>query len=84
MVLGVSNKLLALMISQLTLQSTGSMYSIGSVAVSIAGAVGFQQTVKGKGLSQVRESKVKTPGADPKGFLALFIGFIWFVWLYLG
>jgi GDP-mannose transporter len=53
MVLGVSNKIISVLLSQLTqLDANGDLFSIGSVLVSIVGAIVFQQTVKGNGISQ--------------------------------
>jgi len=53
MVLGVSNKILSVLLSQLArLDANSDLLSIGSVFASILGAIFFQQNVKGKGLSQ--------------------------------
>jgi len=53
MVLGVSNKLLSVLMNQVAKMDTNSsLPSIGSVLLSIFGAIFFQQTVKGKGISQ--------------------------------
>mmetsp|Transcript_38541 Transcript_38541/g.110661 ORF Transcript_38541/g.110661 Transcript_38541/m.110661 type:complete len:402 (-) Transcript_38541:162-1367(-) len=61
MVLGVSNKILSVLLNQLVkLGSNGDIFSIGSVLASILGAIFFQQNVKGKGLSQAPQQ------TDPK------------------
>mmetsp|Transcript_46470 Transcript_46470/g.133830 ORF Transcript_46470/g.133830 Transcript_46470/m.133830 type:complete len:374 (+) Transcript_46470:82-1203(+) len=61
MVLGVSNKILSVLLNQLAqLDSNGDLLSIGSVLASIFGAILFQQTVKGKGMSQAPQA------TDPK------------------
>ncbi|CAE8590447.1 unnamed protein product [Polarella glacialis] len=63
MVLGVSNKILSVLLNQIAqLDSNRNVSSIGSVLVSIAGAILFQQTVKGKGISQAKG------GVDAKNF----------------
>jgi len=84
MVLGVSNKFLALLLSQLFLSnSNGSFVSIGGVLLSMAGAVGFQQTVKGKGMSQApQQQQHSSEGASLKAFFAMLAGFIWAVYLF--
>lgn len=52
-VLGVSNKLLSVMMNQIAqLDANRDLASVFSVIVSIIGAIFFQQTVKGKGISQ--------------------------------
>lgn len=52
MVLGVSNKLLSVLMNQVTrLDTNDSFSSIASVCGSIVGAIFFQQTVKGSGIS---------------------------------
>jgi len=61
MVLGVSNKILSVLLNQLArLDSNGDVVSIASVLASIFGAMLFQQTVKGKGISQAPQ------GTDPR------------------
>mmetsp|Transcript_57453 Transcript_57453/g.166861 ORF Transcript_57453/g.166861 Transcript_57453/m.166861 type:complete len:368 (+) Transcript_57453:64-1167(+) len=61
MVLGVSNKIISVLLNQLAqLDSNGDLLSISSVLASILGAILFQQTVKGKGISQAPQS------TDPK------------------
>jgi len=78
MVLGVSNKLLALLINQLAMEANSSFWSIASVLVSIGGAVGFQQTVKGNGLSQAPASTINANSAGNfKAFGAMVIGLVW-------
>jgi len=77
MVLGVSNKLLALLINQLTMPSNNSFMSVSSVLVSIGGAVCFQQTVKGKGISQAPSTKTESSGANPKAYIAMLAGLVW-------
>merc|ERR1711933_264595 len=53
MVLGVSNKIISVLLNQLAkLDSNCDAASIASVLASILGAILFQQTVKGKGISQ--------------------------------
>jgi len=60
MVLGVSNKILSVLLNQLArLDSNADFSSIGSVLASIFGAILFQQTVKGNGISQAPKSEVK-------------------------
>jgi len=65
MVLGVSNKLLSVLLNQMSrLDVNNSLPSIGSVLCSIFGAIFFQQTVKGKGISQApKSSKTGSEGA---------------------
>jgi len=66
MVLGVSNKLLAVFANQLATEANSSLMSVSGVVTSIAGAVVFQQTVKGGGLSQARgDAKGGSEGARP-------------------
>mmetsp|Transcript_20033 Transcript_20033/g.56828 ORF Transcript_20033/g.56828 Transcript_20033/m.56828 type:complete len:264 (+) Transcript_20033:481-1272(+) len=71
MVLGVSNKILSVLFNQLArLDSNSDALSVASVFASILGAILFQQTVQGKGLSQA-------PPTDPeRGQLLaqLFVG----------
>jgi drug/metabolite transporter (DMT)-like permease len=53
MVLGVSNKVISVFLNQLArLDSNCDLASVGCVMASIFGAILFQQTVKGKGISQ--------------------------------
>jgi len=53
MVLGVSNKVISVLLNQLArLDSNCDVASVASVMASIFGAILFQQTVKGKGISQ--------------------------------
>lgn len=57
MVLGVSNKFLSVLLNQFArLDTNGSALSIGSVLLSISGAILFQQTVTGRGVSQAKSS----------------------------
>jgi len=61
MVLGVSNKVISVLLNQLTrLDSNADVLSIGSVLASILGAILFQQTVKGKGISQAPQMDART------------------------
>jgi drug/metabolite transporter (DMT)-like permease len=60
MVLGVSNKILSVLLNQLaSLDSNADVSSVGSVMASIAGAILFQQTVKGKGISQAPKADAR-------------------------
>jgi len=77
MVLGVSNKFLALLINQLTMATNSSFVSIASVLISISGAVCFQQTVKGKGISQAPVPMSEAGGPDPKAYFAMLAGLVW-------
>merc|ERR1711920_776106 len=56
MVLGVSNKIVSVLLNQLALDSNGDIFSLTSVLASIVGAILFQQTVKGKGVSQAPQT----------------------------
>merc|ERR1712151_1185426 len=70
MVLGVSNKFLSVLINQLaSLDANKDMMSLGSVLVSISGAILFQQTVSGKGMSQAKPKGEASGG----GMLGFFI-----------
>eukprot|EP00440_Ansanella_granifera_P040929 gb/GFBE01044381.1/.p1 GENE.gb/GFBE01044381.1/~~gb/GFBE01044381.1/.p1 ORF type:complete len:387 (+),score=54.46 gb/GFBE01044381.1/:1-1161(+) len=70
MVLGVSNKLLSVLLNQISrLDTNNSLPSIGSVLLSIVGAIFFQQTVKGKGISQAP----KRDAAGSEGVACLFV-----------
>merc|ERR1712083_362523 len=78
MVLGVSNKFLTVFINQLFMDSSHDVSSIGCVLLAIIGAVLFQQTVKGKGLSQAPPPKPsKAPTADLRAFGAMVFAFCW-------
>lgn len=82
MVLGVSNKLMALLINQLAMDANSSFISIGSVLLSIGGAVCFQQTVKGRGVSQAPQStkpnmQSEGQGASFKAYFAMLVGLVW-------
>lgn len=77
MVLGVSNKLLALLINQLTMKANSSVFSVGSVLLSIGGALFFQQTVKGKGISQAPRLKTESSSANAKAYFAMLAGLVW-------
>jgi len=83
MVLGVSNKLLALLINQLAMEANGGFVSVMSVLLSIGGAVGFQQTVKGKGLSQAPQAAPhsNSEAGSLKAYLAMIVGLIWAAYL---
>mmetsp|Transcript_80892 Transcript_80892/g.210783 ORF Transcript_80892/g.210783 Transcript_80892/m.210783 type:complete len:529 (-) Transcript_80892:106-1692(-) len=73
MVLGVSNKFLSVLINQVaSLDANKDIMSLGSVLVSIAGAIVFQQTVTGKGISQARPSGEAT-GGGALGFVVVII-----------
>merc|ERR1712086_1157119 len=75
---GISNKLLALLINQVTMEANRSFVSVGSVLMSIAGAVCFQQTVKGRGVSQAASSQSdKDPAPNLKAYLAMIAGLFW-------
>jgi len=83
MVIGVANKLLAVLMNQMFLEANGSLGSLVSVLLSIASALGFQQTVKGKGISQAPKEKPKggSSGSSTKGlmhsYIAMAVGLIW-------
>lgn len=77
MVLGVSNKLLALLVNQLTMEANGSFLSISGVVTSIFGAVAFQQTVKGRGIAQAQRPVTAAQKGSGKAMIAMCIGLIW-------
>jgi len=78
MVLGVSNKLLALLVNQLTMEANSSFVSIAGVVTSIFGAVGFQQTVKGKGIAQAQRAVVVSQkNRNERAMIAMMIGLVW-------
>lgn len=77
-VLGVSNKFLTVLLNQFTMATTHDTTSICSVCLAIVGAVLFQQTVKGNGLSQAPPPKPqKAPTADKKAFGAMLFALCW-------
>jgi len=69
MVLGVANKLMAVLMNQIYLEANGAFTSMASVVMSICGAVGFQQTVKGNGRSMAPQSKAG--GGGGRGLFSL-------------
>eukprot|EP00930_Biecheleria_cincta_P095368 TRINITY_DN87330_c0_g1_i1.p1 TRINITY_DN87330_c0_g1~~TRINITY_DN87330_c0_g1_i1.p1 ORF type:complete len:405 (-),score=65.91 TRINITY_DN87330_c0_g1_i1:248-1426(-) len=72
MVLGVSNKLLSVLLNQFSrLDTNNSLYSVGSVLLSIFGAIFFQQTVKGKGISQAPKQKAEGSETAASAFVVL-------------
>jgi len=72
MVLGVSNKFLSVLINQLaSLDANRDLVSLGSVLTSIFGAIVFQQTVTGKGMSQAKSNKNADSGGTKGCFLVL-------------
>lgn len=75
MVLGVSNKLLSVLLNQFSkLDTNSSLYSVGSVLLSIFGAIFFQQTVKGKGISQA--PKQKAEGSQTAASIFVVLGLL--------
>lgn len=79
MVLGVSNKFLTVLINLFAkLDSNHEAGSIGCVLLAIVGAVLFQQTVKGKGMSQAPQPRAsKVPTADLRAFAAMLFALCW-------
>jgi len=79
MVLGVSNKFLTVMINQFVkMDANRDPTSLCSVLLAIMGAVLFQQSVKGKGVSQAPPPKpAKAPTADPRAFAAMLFALCW-------
>jgi len=74
MVLGVSNKLLSVLMNQFAMLDTNnSLPSIASVLVSIFGAIFFQQSVKGKGISQAPKQDSASSGTAASIFVVLGI-----------
>mmetsp|Transcript_47810 Transcript_47810/g.120522 ORF Transcript_47810/g.120522 Transcript_47810/m.120522 type:complete len:385 (+) Transcript_47810:89-1243(+) len=70
MVLGVSNKVISVLLNQVArLDSNYDAMSIASVMTSIFGAILFQQTVKGKGISQAP----KTDGEQSERWARLLV-----------
>jgi len=75
MVLGVSNKFISVGLSQLAhLDANGDVRSLGCTLLSILGAILFQQTVKGKGISQAPSTDFHGRGALSCAFVALGVG----------
>merc|ERR1712228_978001 len=59
MVLGVSNKFISVLANQISkLDANNDVTSIVSVLVAISGAILFQQTVRGNGISQAPQKDV--------------------------
>lgn len=84
MVLGVANKLGSLLLNQLIMAPPGTALSSGCVVLSIFGAVLFQQTVKGKGISQAPTGKPsENAAASGSAFAAMSVGLAWSVYLFL-
>eukprot|EP00441_Pelagodinium_beii_P047306 CAMPEP_0197621710 /NCGR_PEP_ID=MMETSP1338-20131121/2203_1 /TAXON_ID=43686 ORGANISM="Pelagodinium beii, Strain RCC1491" /NCGR_SAMPLE_ID=MMETSP1338 /ASSEMBLY_ACC=CAM_ASM_000754 /LENGTH=407 /DNA_ID=CAMNT_0043191241 /DNA_START=77 /DNA_END=1300 /DNA_ORIENTATION=+ len=72
MVLGVSNKLLSVLMNQFAMLDTNnSVPSIASVLVSIFGAIFFQQSVKGKGISQAPKKDSASSGTTASIFVVV-------------
>lgn len=77
-VLGVSNKFLTVVLNHFFMESQREARSILSVILAIIGAVIFQQTVKGKGLSTAPPPKPsKEPRADMRAFGAMLFALCW-------
>lgn len=75
MVLGVSNKFISVLMNQLTrLDTNNDLKSIGSVLIAIAGAILFQQTVKGNGISQTQQTEIQ--GGNRWGWLFVVVGVV--------
>merc|ERR1712203_557312 len=74
MVLGVSNKFLSVLINQFAnLDTNRDLLSLGSVMASILGAIIFQQTVSGKGMSQAPKSHGDKSGGGARGCLLVLL-----------
>lgn len=77
MVLGVSNKFLSVLINQVAnLDANRDVFSLGSVLLSISGAILFQQTVSGKGVSQAPTSQGDSKGGSTKGYILLSLALL--------
>merc|ERR1711904_596429 len=60
MVLGVSNKFISVLANQVSrLDANSDATSILSVLLAISGAILFQQTVKGNGISQAQQTDLR-------------------------
>lgn len=68
MVLGVSNKFLSVLINQVAkMDANNDIASLGSVLISILGAILFQQTVSGRGMSQAPKKQGDLAAGGPIG-----------------
>jgi len=79
MVLGVANKLLALLLNQISLQANRDFMSVSGVVISIGGAVAFQRTVQGQGISQANPQKTGARQGLRQSYIAMLLGMLWSV-----